>query len=188
MTAVRNQGGDGKFPAEYASVRDAFETGDRLARGNELTSADKYYQLAISKCAILENELTDLRIRLAAEEHTQGSAARIERERLHAHLAPEESPERDREGIDRGSRIEPNKEKALPSTHTVKRGDTLPLIAGQPDIYSDNRLWPLIYRANRDQISDPKHIWPGQILRIPRNYSLDEMAEARRFSQAKPLR
>jgi nucleoid-associated protein YgaU len=68
------------------------------------------------------------------------------------------------------------------------RGETLPQIAAQSDVYNDLTVWPLLYRANRDQIRDPGHIWPGQVLRIPRNLSREEIAEARRYSQDKPLR
>ena len=60
----------------------------------------------------------------------------------------------------------------LPSTYTVRRGETLPQIAGRTEIYNDATLWPLIYRANRDQIRDPKQLWPGQVLTIPRRYPL----------------
>ena len=81
-----------------------------------------------------------------------------------------------------------NKERLQAAYHTVKRGETLPQIAAQPDVYNDHTLWPLIYRANRDQIRDPRQIWPGQVLRIPRNIGRDDIAEARRYGQEKPLR
>jgi nucleoid-associated protein YgaU len=51
------------------------------------------------------------------------------------------------------------------STYTVKAGDTLSRIAkeklGDPNAYMD------IVNANRDQISDPDKIKPGQVLKIP---------------------
>jgi nucleoid-associated protein YgaU len=81
-----------------------------------------------------------------------------------------------------------NKEKPLPVYHTVMHGETLPQIAARPDVYNDLALWPLLYRANRDQIRDPGHIQPGQVLRIPRNMSREETAEARRYGLEKPLR
>jgi nucleoid-associated protein YgaU len=66
-------------------------------------------------------------------------------------------------------------------------GETLPLIAAQPEVYGDATLWPLLYRANRDQIRDPRHLWPGQVLRIPRTFSREDLTEARRFAQDKQL-
>lgn len=51
------------------------------------------------------------------------------------------------------------------STHTVVRGDTLSAIAKQA--YGKASLWPRIYDANRDQLDNPDHIKPGQVLKIP---------------------
>lgn len=51
--------------------------------------------------------------------------------------------------------------------YTVKAGDSLSLIARH--FYHDARMWPHIYRANRDHIgADPNLIYPGQRLTIPR--------------------
>jgi nucleoid-associated protein YgaU len=49
--------------------------------------------------------------------------------------------------------------------HTVVAGDALSSIAQQ--WYGDAAQFPRIHEANRDQISDPNLIFPGQILRIP---------------------
>ncbi|MCL2064250.1 MAG: LysM peptidoglycan-binding domain-containing protein [Candidatus Cloacimonetes bacterium] len=53
-------------------------------------------------------------------------------------------------------------------SYTVQRGDSLSRIAGYDFIYNDSTRWPIIFRANRDQISNPNLIHPGQNLRIPR--------------------
>lgn len=68
---------------------------------------------------------------------------------------------------------------ALPSQYTVTDGETLWIIAAQKEIYQDPLLWPLLYRANRDQIKDPRRVYGGQTLTIPRNQSEAEIAEAR---------
>ena len=49
--------------------------------------------------------------------------------------------------------------------HVVDPGDTLWSIAASH--YGNGRQFPLIVRANPDQISDPDLIFPGQVLRIP---------------------
>jgi nucleoid-associated protein YgaU len=49
--------------------------------------------------------------------------------------------------------------------YTVVGGDTLSGIAQK--FYGDANLWPRIFEANRNQIQDPNHIFPGQVLRIP---------------------
>ena len=49
--------------------------------------------------------------------------------------------------------------------YTVIAGDTLRSIAEQS--YGDETQWPRIHEANRDQITNPDQIVPGQVLRIP---------------------
>ena len=49
--------------------------------------------------------------------------------------------------------------------HVVQKGDTLSKIAEQ--YYGDMMLYPKIFEANRDILSDPNKIKPGQRLRIP---------------------
>lgn len=49
--------------------------------------------------------------------------------------------------------------------HVVQKGDTLSKIAR--DYYGDPMLYPKIFEANRDILSDPNRIKPGQRLRIP---------------------
>ena len=54
---------------------------------------------------------------------------------------------------------------ATATTYTVKAGDTLSAIAKQH--LGDANKYMKIYEANRDQLSDPDKIKPGQVLRIP---------------------
>jgi len=49
--------------------------------------------------------------------------------------------------------------------HVVQKGDTLSKIAR--DYYGDAMLYPKIFEANRDLLTDPNKIKPGQKLRIP---------------------
>jgi hypothetical protein len=58
--------------------------------------------------------------------------------------------------------------------YTVQRGDTLWGISNQKVIYNNSLMWPLIYKANQNQINDPDLIFPKQIFTIPRNYSPEE--------------
>jgi len=52
--------------------------------------------------------------------------------------------------------------------YAVKSGDYLSKIASYSNIYGDASKWGIIYRANRDQISDPNLIQIGMDLKIPR--------------------
>src|SRR5205823_608663 len=49
--------------------------------------------------------------------------------------------------------------------HTVAPGQTLSGIAQQH--YGNASLFPRIFDANRDEITNPNLIFPGQVLRIP---------------------
>ncbi len=71
-------------------------------------------------------------------------------------------------------------EKPKPLTHVkVAPAENLLMIAARPEVYDDGELWPLIYKANRDQIKDPTEIFPGQTLLIPRDKSPEEIEAAR---------
>ena len=54
---------------------------------------------------------------------------------------------------------------AAERVHVVQPGETLWHIAAQ--VAGDPHLWPILYRANRDQIVDPSRLHPGQVLSIP---------------------
>ena len=70
-----------------------------------------------------------------------------------------------------------------PERYAVQRGDTLWGISARPQIYHNPLMWPLIYKANSQQIHDPDLIFPRQIFVIPRNYAPEEAAAA--MQQAK---
>jgi len=50
-------------------------------------------------------------------------------------------------------------------TYTVKSGDTLSKIAKAH--FGDANAYMKIFEANRDQLSDPDKIKPGQVLKLP---------------------
>ena len=55
--------------------------------------------------------------------------------------------------------------KAKEQSYTVQAGDTLGKISKQ--FYGDANRYAKIFEANRDQLSDPDKIKPGQVLKIP---------------------
>jgi nucleoid-associated protein YgaU len=56
---------------------------------------------------------------------------------------------------------------AAGSTYTVQPGDTLSKIAKEK--LGDGNAYMKIFNANKDQLSDPDKIKPGQVLKIPAN-------------------
>jgi nucleoid-associated protein YgaU len=59
----------------------------------------------------------------------------------------------------------PASDNPYTQTHLVQSGDTLSKIAEK--YYGDATLYAKIFQANRDVLSDPNKIRPGQKLRIP---------------------
>jgi nucleoid-associated protein YgaU len=60
--------------------------------------------------------------------------------------------------------IDPNA-KAAAATYTVQAGDTLGKIAKER--LGNANAYMKIFEANKDQLSDPDKIKPGQVLKIP---------------------
>ncbi len=68
--------------------------------------------------------------------------------------------------------------RAASIQYQVVRGDSLWSISGQQEIYNNPYQWPLIYKANRDQIKDADLIHPGQVFSVDRNPSAAEVDAA----------
>ncbi len=198
---VENLGRNGAptlLPQEYHNLVETFEHGEAVfhVKGDG-ESADSFYLLALQKGAVLNAELKFIKNkqleeqrRLAAEQ-----AALLEEKRLLREAAATEEKLRLQEQLRRQAQeaavkrsvsvVHETAPQPLPNAYTVRRGETLPQIAARAEIYNDSSLWPLIYRANRDQIRDPKQLWPGQSLKIPRHLSREELIEAKRYSGRK---
>ena len=69
--------------------------------------------------------------------------------------------------------------------YTVQRGDTLWTIAAKPSVYGNAFLWPLIWRANFDLITDPAVLRAGLDLDIRTNPSVDEVYAAVQEAQGR---
>jgi hypothetical protein len=190
------------FPQEYRSLLETFEHGEALYHVREDDKgADEYYHLAFQKAEMLQSEVQQAKKQLAAEKqrrevelaaekqrHEVELAAKAEEERLMRAAAEAEirlraqQVARSAESVRSAQKKTKETPPALLTSYTVRRGETLPQISARTEIYNDSTLWPIIYRANRDQIRDPKRLWPGQVFVIPRNFSRDEAVQARRYS------
>jgi len=68
--------------------------------------------------------------------------------------------------------------RAASMQYEVVRGDSLWAISGRPETYSNPYQWPLIFKANRDQIKDADLIHPGQTFDVDRNPSASDVDSA----------
>ena len=59
----------------------------------------------------------------------------------------------------------PAKDNPYAQYHVVQKGDTLSKISKH--FYGSANHWNEIFQANRDQLSNPDLIKPGQVLKIP---------------------
>jgi LysM repeat protein len=75
---------------------------------------------------------------------------------------------------------------AVPQKYVVKKGDTLWAISHQMGIYSNSFEWPLIFKADRDQIQDPDQINVGQVLVIQQGQTTDQVQHAIKLASDTP--
>lgn len=184
------------LPDAFHSMLETFQRGEAIYREQEDgRQADRLYLLALQKGTLLKDDLARHRAQQAEIARLKAEAERVQQEELkRKQVAAEEQQRKEqaaaqeraaarKEAVTRQSVQESNGSGVVrdrPLSYSVRRGETLPQIAARPEIYNEPGLWPLIYRANRDQVRDPYQLWPGQVLKIPRSYSRDEANEARR--------
>lgn len=175
-------------PGEYQAASDTLGEGEELVRRGQYKLAREVLPFAESRAlqAILKTqeeqtirELQKMQEMQEQQELQQPEEMTAREETARLPTAPT------KQAITAASLRPPLKPTPPPppppplSRYTVGEGETLWTIATRREVYSDPLLWTLLYRANRDQIKDPRHIYPGQVLTIPRNVSAADLAEAR---------
>ncbi len=70
-------------------------------------------------------------------------------------------------------------------SYTVVRGDHLWGIASKVAVYGNPYEWPLIFKSNRDTISDPDLVYPGQVLSIDKSPSSADVSAAIRHAKTR---
>ncbi|MCL2760612.1 MAG: LysM peptidoglycan-binding domain-containing protein [Desulfuromonadales bacterium] len=209
MDSIRNSDGKTLFPVEFNDLEYTINRGEHFYNLQMINEADRYYLLAIGKAKLLREHVTlELQHRadlsIAAEEEKRKAAEladeearkvmearKINEEKIRLEelrRAEEARAKKALEARKRAERARAEIEKPKLTRYTVKGGESLPQIASRPEVYGDAALWPLLYKANRDQIRDPAVLWPGQVLRIPRNVEKSDLQEARQYSITRPIR
>jgi hypothetical protein len=74
----------------------------------------------------------------------------------------------------------------MKAQYVVKPGDSLWKIASKGKVLGDPFRWPLIFKANRDQIQDPDFIEARQDLSFKKNYTKEEIEDAVKKAQITP--
>ena len=76
--------------------------------------------------------------------------------------------------------------KGVKKNYVVKPGDSLWKISARKSGLGDPFRWPLIFKANRDQIQDPDFIDAKQDLSFKKSYTKDEIADAIKKAEITP--
>lgn len=177
-------------PTEYLAALDALQDGQAQMAENKFRAARETLALALehARRAVVVTEEARARetaeiarLKAEAEEARQAAEeARVKAEEARraaseaeARLAAEEAA---RKQIETTVKAAPVKKV---DEYKVGEGENLWNISAHPSVYADGHLWPLLYQANRDQIKDPRQIFPGQTLSIRRDLTPEEIEEAR---------
>lgn len=183
-------------PEEYQAAFSALEDGRRLIAERDYPSAQAALaysrQHALRAYGITEmakaNEAVEAEVRRLAEE---AEARRLAEEAEARRLAEEAEARRQAEEAEARRQAEEEMRKAAAvrsfTDYLVGSNDTLASIAALPGVYGDPLLWPLLYQGNRDQIKDPRQIYPGQLLKIPRGLMTSDLEMARQRAREADL-
>ena len=174
-------GADRHAPGEYQLASSALQAAELQVESRNYSKAVKSldvarrYATAALSLAIKENE------RLTAEKNKIAADKKRAELKQQQKLKRQAELKRQRElnkKTNKSNEVVPEEPKLVDKIE-VREGDDLALIAYQPEVYADRLLWPLIYKANRDQIKNPEEIFVGQSFVIPRDKSKEESDAAR---------
>lgn len=180
-------------PTEFEAATQALGDGRILMKQGEYGKARQTLKLALEHArrsvAVTQEARVKKVARQLAEREAAAAEARQAAERQRAEAEAEarraarkaaEAKQQDRQVTEQQPTPPAEPEPIKPIlTYQVGEGETLWTIAAQPVVYDDAHLWPLLYQANRDQIKNPRQIFPGQILNIRRDLTPQEIEEAR---------
>lgn len=120
----------------------------------------------------LQNDLSALTKKVEALQHALAEQPKTEEAKV-------EKPKPEAAKVEQPKPAPAKPEEAKPApapTYTVQGGDSLSAIAGKS--LGDANRWGEIFELNRDQISDPNLIFPGQVLKMPGGASAPAPAPA----------
>ncbi len=188
-------GANNHAPGEYQLASSALQAAELQVQNGEYSEAARTLELA-KRYSVEALKLTlERKEQLVAEEKKKAAEKQLvelkkqQALKLQVELKKEKERKKKAESI-KAKKVVPVVEKkvevvepVLVDEVEVMTGENLATIATRPEVYADPLLWPLIYKANRDQIKDPEEIFAGQMFLIPRDKSLEEAEAARLEAQ-----
>ncbi len=188
-------------PGEYQLASSALQAAEQQIANGEyrvaertLALSSRYADEALIQARAEKERIAEEQARIAEQQQAEVQRQREEK-RLAELKQAELKRQRERELAKAKPKVEPQvsepvEEEPEPEHKPllvdqveVLSGEDLAMVAARPEVYNDAQLWPLIYKANRDQIKDPTEIFAGQVLVVPRDKSRGEVDAARREAQ-----
>jgi len=170
-------------PTEYQSALTALNEAKASLEARDYRNAEASLDFSLlhtrRAIALTEQLKSNQRAKEAEAKRIAEEAARQSEERKQQALLEEKRAAEAASKAAREASPKPTHAPKLQPIYKVGSGENLWTISAQPTVYDDGFLWPLLYQANRDQIKDPRQIYPGQVLNIRRDLTEQEMAEAR---------
>ena len=169
-------------PAEYQAARTALNDARAAMQGSDYVDARDSldFSLQHARRAIALSEEGQAR-RLKEEEQAKIEEARLKV--LEELKQKAQSPEK-KKPTPQAKKVVKTKPKVEPaSDYAVGNGENLWTISAKPEVYGEGLLWPLLYQANRDQIKNPRQIFPGQSLSIRRDMTETDLEDARQTAR-----
>jgi nucleoid-associated protein YgaU len=167
-------------PSEYQAAQSALADAHSAMGQNDYNKAAESLNFALTHARRAVKLADEGQARQAKEEaeriRQEEQARQAEQLKLKKLETPPQKPE-----VPPPPKLVPKQpQKVEPVTsYSVGEGETLWTISAEPQVYGDGLLWPLLYQANRDQIKDPRQIFPGQVLSIRRDMSDKDLEDAR---------
>jgi nucleoid-associated protein YgaU len=166
-------------PTEYQAARTALTDARRAMGETDYGDARDSLEFALKharRAVALTEEGRAKRAeeesqRAIAEERARQAAMKAQTEEVELPVQPPPPPPK--------PEVKPEPKITPAVNYSVGEGETLWTISAHPQVYHEGLLWPLLYQANRDQIKDPRQIFPGQTLSIRRDMTKEELEEAR---------
>ncbi len=190
------EGADHLAPEHYQAASRSLRKAEESIRQDEEEQARTYYPLAEYHARQAIEMARREKVRIEKELREKERIAK-QRSEAAANLALKPSsakPEKPRSSAPKPETAEPKTGPdpvPLVNAYAVHEDDdTLWKISSRREVYGDPLLWPILYRANRDQIKDPRKIYSGQTLEVPRGIAEKDKDEARnqaRQSEIFPL-
>jgi len=160
-------------PSEYQAAKAALRNAEQLIHEGKYEPARDLLPFAAAQARQAALKAEQEKARLEAAKQEKARQAEAERRRREARVKPPKKP-----APVKAVPPPPPPPKLL-DEYLVESEENLQAIAARSDVYADPQLWPLLYKANRDQIKDPRRVYPGQVLTIPRKLSEAELESAR---------